>query len=236
MKVAINIIATNRYAVFIPDVVKSIDLHFFPKEERHIFIYTDVDISNITAQNGLILHHVKIPHEGWPLVTTKRFDYFLRVESELSTMDYCFYMDVDSVLVNTLEPILPMSGMFATIHPVFRGGPGTPERNPRSSAYMPESMTNTYYYGGFWGGASSDFIAMSKELKNRVEMDLSWGFIATWWDESQMNKYLYQNPPTYQFDYPFVAVEGVSHPTQDTCVWFIEKDKRGGHMYLRGVA
>jgi hypothetical protein len=214
----------------------SIDAYFFPGEERHVFVYTDSDISHLTASNGLIIHHIKIPHEGWPLVTTKRFDYFLRAKNDLLQMDYCFYMDVDAVMVNTFNPILLPSGMFATVHPIFRGGPGTPERNPRSSAYIPEGVQNTYFYGGFWGGATTNFLTMSSELKNRVEMDLAWGFIATWWDESQMNRYFYENPPVYRFDYPLIAAEGISTKTSDTAIWFIEKQNRGGHDYLRGVS
>ena len=53
-----------------------------------------------------------------------------------------------------------------------------------------------YYAGGFNGGSTKRFMEMAEVLADRVSKDLENDVIALWHDESQMNRYLIDNPPT----------------------------------------
>ena len=71
------------------------------------------------------------------------------------------------------------------------------DRNPESLAYVPVGEEGeNYYAGGFNGGSTKRFLEMAEVLANRVTKDLENGVIALWHDESQMNRYLIDNPPT----------------------------------------
>lgn len=234
MKVVLNLIATNRYMTFVPEILESVNTHFFPSAERRVIIHTNLELPEFNYPSLTIEKHT-IPHEPWPYVTLNRFHYFLQTKERLKDSDYCFYIDVDAIFIKTLDWNLPDHGIFGTIHPCFDSGPGTPDRWPKSTAYISESSNNRYYYGGFFGGKSEDFIFMINELKNRIDIDIMNGYIALWHDESHLNCYLYQNPPSLTFEFPFATAEGISPIVEDSYIYFIEKANRGGHNYFRGI-
>lgn len=234
MKVLLHVIATNRYMTFIPTVLASVNTHFFPTADRKVIVHTNLDLPDMNYPSLNIEKH-EIPHEQWPLVTLKRFHYFLDTEDRMKEVDYCFYIDVDAVFIKTLDWTLPERGIFGTIHPMHHTGPGYPERNPLSTAYIPNHANSRYFYGGFFGGKSDDFITMVRQLKSRIDMDLSRGHIAVWHDESHLNHYLYEHPPSLTFEFPFGTAEGVSAIVAESYIYFIEKAYRGGHNYFRGI-
>jgi hypothetical protein len=235
MKVLLNLIATNRYMSFVPAILESVNTHFFPSAERRVIVHTNIELPAMNYPSLNIEKHA-IPHEQWPFVTLKRFHYFLGMEDRLKEADYCFYMDVDAIFVRTFDWALPDHGMFGTIQPIHSSGPGTPERNSISTACIPEGSNSRYFYGGFFGGKSEDFVSMAHELKARIDIDLSRGHVALWHDESHLNCYLYQNPPSLTFEFPFGTAEGISQIVPESYIYFIEKANRGGHNYFRGIA
>jgi len=234
MKVLLNLIATNRYMSFVPAILASVDKHFFPSAERCVIVHTNLDLPSLEFPSLNIEKHA-IPHEQWPLVTLKRFHYFLETEDRLKEADYCFYMDVDAVFIKTLDWTLPDRGIFGTIHPIHHTGPGYPERNPISTAYIPEGSNSRYYYGGFFGGKTEDFIKMAYDIRGCVGTDMSRMHIAIWHDESHLNRYLFRNPPSLTFEFPFGTAEGISQIVPESYIYFIEKAYRGGHNYFRGI-
>ena len=60
----------------------------------------------------------------------------------------------------------------------------------------PGEEGNYYYAGGFNGGKTKEFLKMSEVIADRVTKDLEKGVIALWHDESHMNRYMIDNPPT----------------------------------------
>jgi histo-blood group ABO system transferase len=93
-----------------------------------------------------------------------------------------------------------LGDLVATMHPYQSFYPKeqrTYDRNPQSHAYVPQGKEGELYYaGGFNGGSTEKFLEMSKVIAERVTDDLQRGVIALWHDESQMNRYLIDNPPT----------------------------------------
>ena len=170
MKIGLLIIATNKYDVFIPPLLKSVKKHFMKNHEVTTFVFTDKEMPN---KKGLVsLPHI---HEPWPNVTLKRYHVFDKHKKELSEMDYLYYCDVDMLFVSDVgDEILP---------------------DKNSTAYVPNEYKGCYFAGGFNGGTSKAFLNMSREIKDRVNKDLENNIIAIWHDESQLNRYLIDNQP-----------------------------------------
>ena len=93
-----------------------------------------------------------------------------------------------------------LGDLVATMHPYQSFYPKeqrTYDRNPKSLAYVsPGEEGELYYAGGFNGGSTKRFLEMAEIIANRVNDDLDRGVIALWHDESQMNRYLIDNPPS----------------------------------------
>jgi hypothetical protein len=203
MKISINIIATGNYVKFIEPLVKSSEEFFFKTEEKTYIIYSDREI---VTSNHIIWK--RIDHEKWPFPTLKRFHYFNLSKKEILGSDFSFYIDADSLFVNEFDIDLnERVETIATIHPGFKGGIGTPERNPNSSAYIRYGERNVYFCGGFFGGNSRSFINMSEEISSNIDDDLSKGIIAVWHDESHLNKYFLKNKPSVILDHTISVSE-----------------------------
>ena len=235
MKIALNLIATNKYISFVPEILKSADNYFFPDDELHVVVHTDMEIPelNLSRKNTSILRN-KIDHEPWPSTTLKRFHYFTEAKNLLKDSDYIFYIDVDSLFIGKIDQSsISKKGIFATIHPGLNQGSGTPERNPDSEAYIPFGSTSRYFCGGFFGGDSSEFLSMSLKIKEMVEKDLSKGIIAIWHDESHLNKYLSINSPSVIFEFPFAVAENLTPIFNSSRIKFLDKSSIGGHDFFR---
>lgn len=237
MKILLNIIATNKYIWFLDKIASSVDEFFFPNDEVTILVHSNMLLpESIQSFSRLRFLTNEISHEKWPFTTLKRFHYFLKAEEILGKNEYCFYIDVDSVFIKEINITnISETGMFGTIHPCLFEGVGTPERNSRSTAYIPEGSNNRYFCGGFFGGSSINFLETSKKIKENIDADLSNGVIAVWHDESHLNCFFFHNPPKVIFDHPFAVAENLTKATKNSFVKFLDKSPIGGHDYFRGL-
>jgi histo-blood group ABO system transferase len=113
----------------------------------------------------------------------------------LSQMDYLFATDADMLFVDTVGDEI-LSDRVATQHPGFVGKRGTYETNRISTAYVGPQEGQYYFAGGFNGGSSKEFLKMVHTITENIKKDLEKGFIAVWHDESHINRYFINNPPT----------------------------------------
>jgi histo-blood group ABO system transferase len=228
--ITINIIATNKYVYFLKKLLDSIKNFFFIDIKKIVLIYTDVCISNITENfNEFEKLEIKVrpvKHLEWPYIALKKYEYILLEKDTILQSDMSFCIDADSFFTGHVdkENIPFIKGLIGTIHPLFRYDVGTPERNPKSKAYIPNESKNIYYAAGFYGGTSYEFIKCVEENDKNVKIDLNKNHIAIWHDESYLNRYFYENEPITKLDYPFVFAEGVNQQTKDSKLNFIEKD------------
>lgn len=220
MKISVNIIATGNYTRFIQPLVDSIENFFFKSLDKTYIVYSD---SEIEGPDNIIWK--KIDHEPWPFPTLKRFHYFKLAKKEILDSDYSFYIDVDSLFMNEFEiELSPSVTTIATIHPGYKGGVGTPERNPNSLAFIGYEEKNTYFCGGFFGGSSVSFIKLSEEMSENIDNDLSKGVIAIWHDESHLNKYFLKNKPSIILDHTISESEGNFYKgPRDQKIIFLDK-------------
>jgi len=227
MKVLLNIIATNKYTLFLEDLILSSEQYFLPGIDKYYLIHTDHEI---VPDDRLIINHIK--HEPWPAPTLKRFEYFLQHKDLHQQMDYCFYIDVDSLFIDTITQTDVLFDLVGAIHPGFGCSDGTPERDVNSTAFIPPGA-NRYYCGGFFGGSSIEFLKLCSILHENINIDKKNNITAIWHDESHLNKYFYLNPPTKALPLGFAEDETINRP--GARIHFLNKAVRflGGHEYFR---
>ena len=194
MKICILTIATNKYIQFVEKLYDNIEDHFLGDHEIEGIIFTDQEVES--SDNIKIS---QIEHEPWPVPTLKRYNYFMKEADHISKYDYCFYFDVDMGIVDKVGDEV-LGDLVATMHPYQSFAPKPDrsyDRNPNSLAYVPRGEEGEHYYaGGFNGGKTEEFLKMSKVISDRVTKELERDIIPLWHDESHMNRYLIDNPPT----------------------------------------
>ncbi len=233
--ISLNLIATNKYLEFLPDILESVEKFFFKTDRVNIIVHTNRELPKKKFHSERIeVFRNEIDHEPWPFTTLKRFHYFIQAEKLIHKSDFSFYIDVDSLFIGNIElSDIQDSGIFATIHPGLNQGPGTPERNPNSEAYIPMGSTNRYFCGGFFGGDSESFLKMSETIKNAINKDLERNVIAIWHDESHLNKFLMLSEPALIFNYPFAVAENLTPIFEASKILFLDKNSKGGHDFFR---
>ena len=211
MKILILTIATNKYIQFVERLYDNIEENFLNGHDIQGLLFTEHDVE--TSDNIKVS---QIEHEDWPMPTLKRYNYFIKEKEFISQFDYCYYFDVDMGIVGKVGDEI-LGDLVATMHPYQSFYPKeqrTYDRNPQSHAYVPQGKEGELYYaGGFNGGSTEKFLEMSKVIAERVTDDLQRGVIALWHDESQMNRYLIDNPPTLSLTPSyFFAEEQMQNP------------------------
>jgi histo-blood group ABO system transferase len=191
-KIGLLIIATNKYIRFLDDLISSADKFFCRNEEVTYFIFTDKDINIVSNRN---IKFTKINHKEWPFMTLERYKIFDNNKEFLSEMDYLFYCDADMRFVNYVSEEI-LGERVGTMHPAFIGNKGTVETNPNSLAYVCEQEGLQYFAGGFNGGTSYEYLKMANKISKNIQKDLNNNIIAIWHDESHLNRYFIDNPPT----------------------------------------
>jgi histo-blood group ABO system transferase len=195
MKICILTIATNKYIHFVQDLYDNLEEFFLPDYEKNCLLFTDHEINE--SSDNVKIHQIE--HEPWPMPTLKRYNYFIKEKDFILQHDYCFYFDVDMALQQVVRDEV-LGDLVATNHfyqSCLDSSSQSFDRNPDSLAYVSsDQKTVSYYAGGFNGGKTKTFLEMSEVIANRVNEDLKKGVIALWHDESHMNRYMIDNPPT----------------------------------------
>lgn len=195
-RVGLLVTATGRYIEFIPKLLQSARRHFCTDHDVTFFIFTDRVIPHA---DDVVL----IPHQiyGWPYDSMWRSRVYAANEELLTSpnsayrMDYLFACDADMLFVGTVGSEI-LSDRVATQFPAFVGRMGTPETRPISTAYLDPHIMRPYFAGGFYGGTAENVMYMARTMTENMQIDLERGFIAIHNDESHLNRYFADNPPT----------------------------------------
>jgi len=212
LRIGLLVIATNKYISFVAPLWESAKKFFMAGTPHEIGMFVFTDAQEVPQGTFRIEH----PHRPWPYPTLLRYHAFVENEAALKGMDYLFYCDADMRFEAPVgEEIL--GDLVATKHPGFWDKPysffsQSYEKRPNSKAYMPPNQGKAYYAGGFNGGRSENYLAMAKEIKTWINDDMSRNIIATWHDESHMNRYFYLHPPTKELSPAYCYQEEVKMP------------------------
>jgi len=189
-KVGLLIVATGRYIQFVEPLIQSADKYFCTNHHVTYFVFTDGEVPN--HENIVRIEQKRL---GWPYDTMMRLSMYDMHRDILSEMDYLFATDADMLFVDTVGDEI-LSDRVATQHPGFVGRRGTYETNSISTACVRHQEGQHYFAGGFNGGSSKEFLKMARTITENINKDLEKHFIAVWHDESHINRYFIDNPPT----------------------------------------
>jgi histo-blood group ABO system transferase len=207
MKICILTIATNKYIEFIEPLYNSISENFLNGHEIECLLFTNLEVEECSDNVKVC----QIEHENWPIPTLKRYHYFLKERDFILEHDYCFYLDADMRIVGKVGEEI-FGDIVATQHPGWWHRDPKDfnyERRRSSTAYIPPGEGNMYYAGGFNGGKTDSYIKMSEKIVENVENDFKNDLIAIWHDESHLNKYLYENPPSLELTPSYCYPEAI---------------------------
>tara|TARA_R100000808_G_scaffold12465_1_gene31015 strand:+ start:1359 stop:2054 length:696 start_codon:yes stop_codon:yes gene_type:complete len=215
-KVGLLIIASNKYIRFAQDLISSADEHFLQDQDVTYFLFTDRE-DEIQSERKVV--KLKVEHKEWPWMTLGRYRIFTTYQEELSKMDYLYYSDADMLFKDKVGDEI-LSTLVGTAHPgCYLYKPrGDPETRPESLACIHENEDFPYSYymaGGFNGGTASEYLKMARVLADNIDTDFKNDIIALWHDESHMNRYFIDNPPTLALDPGYCFGEG--HPLPFKC-------------------
>ena len=216
MKVAISFIGTNKYLNFLPKYYDNIEKYFLPKSEKTILVFTDGELDETPETLKVFSQE----HLDWPYITLKRFEILNKAREIISDHDWFVFIDADALVVDRIDEdeFFTDKPLFGVHHPCHflkmqphTQSPGAYEQNPKSEAYidLSKGLPDVYWQGCLWGGQVPQVCAMIDELQARVDRDLKNDIVAVWHDESQINKYFYENQDqvhtfSSEFAYPEV--------------------------------
>ena len=214
-KIGLLVIATNKYVDFVSPLWDSAKKHFLPGQDVTLFLFTNI-MGNIpgSANTDSNVKRIYQQHMAWPGPTLFRYNVFDAARKELEEMDYLFYSDADMLFVDTVGAEI-LSDRVGTTHPGFFDKPRsafTYETNSASRAFVAPTEGTTYYAGGFNGGTKIEYLQMCKVLSEKIAEDFSKGIIAVWHDESHMNRYFIDHPPTLSLSPSYCYPESWSLP------------------------
>lgn len=194
LKIGLCVMATGKYTCFLDKLFASADRFFLPKYEKIYFVFTDGQVPESD-------HVIRIEQKrlGWPLDTMMRFKVYLNSVERFADCDYLFACDADMLFAGEVGDEI-LGERVATRAPGYYF-PSQPhddyEKNPVSAAYIPHGQGSFYLAGGFYGGTTQEFIKLITKCSQQIQQDLDHGgFIAKWNDESHLNRYFFDNPPT----------------------------------------
>ena len=189
MKIAICTISTDAYWDKYPALRKSIDTHFLTKYSVHNFVYTDA-----ISSHDEVFH---ISHLPSPLITLMKFNLLVQKQHILRNFDLLYFVDGDCIVVDDIdEEVFPTleTPIVVTKHPWQDYNSEQYDTNPQSTAYVSDSGNNHYLQACFFGGYANSVLEMATEVNEMIKQDLKTRYIAKWFDESYMNKFLLNKP------------------------------------------
>lgn len=206
-KVGLCIMATGRYVVFASELIKSAREFFLKDCQVTYFVFTDGELScegediQTTYQSRL----------GWPYDTMMRFEVYFNNKNLFDGYDYMFALDADMLFVSDVgEEIL--GDLVGTIHPGYYNKPGTYETRRASTACVRKREAEHYFAGGFYGGKTKEFLQLLSTTSANIRKDLHRDIIAVWHDESHLNRYFIDHPPTLKLDPSYCYPESWNLP------------------------
>ena len=218
-RVALCVVATGKYDVFADEMIQSAREHFCKGHEVQYFVFTDGAIAR--ADDVTVVHQKRL---GWPYDTLMRFAIYLKHQELFADFDYIYATDADMRFVATVAGEKIFSDLVGTLHPGYITQRGTYETNPVSTACVKHNEGKHYFAGGFYGGKRDNVFAMLETVVGQIETDLKrGGFIAVWHDESHLNRYFIDNPPTKILSPAYCCPENTNVPWYDDSIKKIKK-------------
>lgn len=189
-EIGVCIMATGKYAQFAENFISSARKHFCNSHRVKYFVFTD---QLITPANDIV--RIEQKRLGWPYDTLMRFHIYYNNRHHMKNCDFIYAIDADMQFISDVENEV-LTDRVAVQHFGFVGLRGTYETRKKTMARVSSREGSIYYCGGVYGGRKKEFIKLCKTIRKNIDIDLSRNYIARWHDESHLNRYFIDHPPT----------------------------------------
>lgn len=195
-KIAIIFMGSQDYVKFFPRFYSTINQNFLPETEKDFFAFTDqIDYDYFKDKDNVKIIQVK--YGGPAVMTLSKFKFIASIAEKLKDYSHVVYIDSDMYakdITTEEEFFCHTQPIFAMRHPCFLNAPGQFELNSESKAALTENDDRSIYRQAcFWGGKTNYVIEMCKRINEGIENDFKNKIIATWLDESHLNKFFVRN-------------------------------------------
>ncbi len=196
MKISLLIIATNKYIIYLQNLINSADQYFLKSHKVHYNIFTDkVEEVEKMFKNRTDVSIHKVIHQPFPYTTLYRFHFFKEHYNSISNFDQYVYIDSDCLIKSEINDEI-IGDIVPVMHCGYVKQRGTYETNKLSTSYVKPTEGNTYYGGGFWSFSKIEFWKFVNKAIEMIEIDKNNNIIPVWHDESVLNRYLIDNNPS----------------------------------------
>ncbi|MBY0110254.1 MAG: hypothetical protein K2X90_04035 [Candidatus Babeliaceae bacterium] len=217
-RVALCVMATGRYNIFAEQMIESARKYFCSEHNVHYFVFTDGALTPAADVTKIFQKRL-----GWPYDTLMRFSVYLQHKDLFELFDYIYAIDADMLFVSPVGSEI-FSDLVGTQHPGYINRRGTyEETNKKSTAYVHQTEGKHYFAGGFYGGSRENFFKILQTVANNIEFDLKNNFIAVWHDESHLNRYFIDNPPTLILSPAYCSPENINPDYYDPSIIRLKK-------------
>ncbi len=188
MKIAIIQIILGKYDFFWEDFYKSCEANFCTEDQKNYYIFSDKELK---IKNKRV-NYLEQDYLGWPFSTLYRYHMILRIEKRLQDYDSIVFFNANTFIKEKIKYVDFFGDnskkLVAGIHPLLKDTPR--EKLPVEKRNNLECYIDTpliYVQGCINGGKAKYFLKVIKELKNKIDKDISSGLLAVWHDESYWN-------------------------------------------------
>ena len=197
--VGLNIVAIAKYTKFLQPLITSADKYFMRDHKVTYFVISDKldEVAKVKTNRHIV--SIMEKSQGWPNNTLVRFQFINKHRDVYQNMNFFFQIDVDMLFVSSFNSEA-LGSRVGTLHPgvYWKQRLSFPyDRNPKSTAYVNRYEGEYYFAGGVFGGCVSEVITMADIIVKNILTDLNkYNYIALWHDESHLNRYFIDHPPT----------------------------------------
>lgn len=219
-KVAIIFMGSQDYVKFFPRFYSTVNQNFLPETKKDFFAFTDqTDYDYFKDKSNV--HVVPVKYGGPAVMTLSKFKFISSIAEKLKDYSHVVYIDSDMYardITTEEEFFCHTKPIIAIRHPIFLNVKGQFEMNPKSRAALNKNDDlSIYRQACFWGGKTNYVIEMCKRIKEQVDQDFQNKIIATWLDESHLNKFfvrnkhlIYTHDSNYCYPWGWPVLEGYS--------------------------
>ena len=206
-RVAVLVPATQKYTVFVPAILASLEKYFLKDCTVELIVLTDLP-------KRVPVRTLYIAHQPWPGVAIHKLHYLCQYAQELAEFDYLYVCDADMRVVAPVGREI-LGDLVVTKHAYFYGKPLDElpyERNPASTAYIAPGRGTAYFQKAFLGGRYANMLALGADPSAGIDADYANGLEAVWHDESHVNRYVVDHPPEVMLSPSYCYPEGSDFP------------------------
>jgi hypothetical protein len=198
-KINIVVNATNSYFILGLRFIKNFNKFYNGKNKISFHFFSDDNPKDYVNIKNLIYHNTS--HKSWQDATNSKFINILNISNLLEENEYVYYFDADTNVNKYFTDEWFLDDIVGVEHfgnNSWMKDVKNYDRNPNSKAFIPFDTQHQqiYFQGACFGGIKNRVIDMCSQLYNNQIEDKKINYEPCVNDESYINNYFHNNPPT----------------------------------------